>query len=576
MAFKRIIVGNPSYSFAKKNGLAIVDKTRFIERLENVGSMVPVFLRPRRFGKTFLTDMLYCYYDKSLAGEFEQNFKGTWIYSHKTVMASSYCCLCFDFSSVSSDPSAVEASVTDELTNGMRDFTDRYPELGLPYEQIEQADGKPPVKLLKDFFGNFKTNAKHGERLFIIIDEYDHFANDILASDKEAFRQITSTAANHDGFIKQFYACLKQFYAGNKSKPIERFFITGVSAVSLDSLVSGFNIATNISSDPEFSAMAGFTHDELSRLVDETVDFSVLAPLSKTELMSIMEKYYDGYAFSSDGRERVFNSNMCMVFLYGVVRAGKLPNIMPSNAGDDVARLDGLLKLADEKTQEIICDMIFRREDITTVDEPGELNLNHTDSFDFAQAVWMFYYLGYLTMCEAPGTTKYRCPNEIAYQAFADYLAVKAGFGAASSKDLNEILKNGDAGGLAREAEECIAELPDAAFSGFNERNVQLCFHYIIKWRARKLADSIPEADTGDHGRVDLFVKNKIGGPDLMLEFKYLSKSKADDAKIAKALGEARSQLKRYKASPKFKGNRRLKAYAMVFVGPKAAKVEEV
>lgn len=576
MAFKRIIVGNPSYSFTMKNGWAIVDKTRFIERLENAGTMVPVFLRPRRFGKTFLTDMLYCYYDKSLEGDFEQNFKGTWIYSHKTANASSYCCLCFDFSSVSSDPSEVEASVSDELANGIRDFTDRYPELGMPYEQLEQAEGRSPVKLLKDFFGRFKTNAKHGERIFIIIDEYDHFANDILASDKEAFRQITSTAANHEGLIKQIYACLKQFYAGSRRKPIERFFITGVSAVSLDSLVSGFNIATNISSDPEFGAMAGFTHDELSNLVDETVDFRALSPLTKNELMSVMEKHYDGYAFSSDGRERVFNSNMCVVFLYEVVRAGKLPAIMPGNAGDDVARLDGLLKLSDEKTQDIICDKIFRRGDITTVGEPGELNLSHADSFDFSQAVWMLYYLGYLTMCESHGSTRYRCPNEIAYQTFADYLAAKMGFGTASSKDLSEILKNGDAEGLAKEAEKCIAELPDAAFSGFNERSLQLCFHHIIKWRAGKLAESVPEADTGEHGRVDLFVKNKTSGPDLMLEFKYFSKSKADEAKIAKALGEARFQLKRYKASPRFKDNARLKAYAMVFAGPKAVKVEKV
>lgn len=61
-----------------------------------------------------------------------------------------------------------------------------------------------------------------------------------------------------------------------------------------------------------------------------------------------------------------------------------------------------------------------------------------------------------------------------------------------------------------------------------------------------------------------------------MLEFKYFSKSKADEAKIAKALGEARSQLKRYKASPRFKDNARLKAHAMVFAGPKAVKVEKV
>ncbi len=105
MALKRIIIGTPSFSMARQKGWAFVDKTRYLALLENeCGTPAPVFLRPRRFGKTFLAEMLYCYYDKSLAGEFEQNFKGTWIYSHKTREAGSFCCLCLDFSAVSSDP----------------------------------------------------------------------------------------------------------------------------------------------------------------------------------------------------------------------------------------------------------------------------------------------------------------------------------------------------------------------------------------------------------------------------------------------------------------------------------------
>ncbi len=575
MAFKRFIVGNTSYSFAMQNNLALVDKTRFIERLDNENSLVPVFLRPRRFGKSLLVDTLYCYYDKSMEGDFEQNFKGTWIYSHKTPKASSYYCLRFDFSSVSSNPSKVEKSVALAVEIGLSDFTDRYPELGLPYEELKQSQNYSPDGLIKDFVMNFKSHAKEGEKLFILIDEYDHFANDLLSSDKEAFKEITSTAQDHEGSVKQFYATLKQFYGGSRLAPIERFFITGVSAVSLDSLISGFNIATNISTDPQFNAMAGFTHDELSRFVDETVDFSALAQVTKDELMSVMERYYDGYSFSNDGQERVFNSNMCLVFLSSVMKAGRLPKIMPGNAGDDAVRLDGLLKLSDPETNNLICSMIFSREDIANVNEPGELNLNRSNSFDFSQAVWMLYYLGYLTMSNSDGIMQYRCPNEITYQAFADYLAGREGFRTTSTMDLNEILRKGDIESLARLVEKSIAEPPDAAFSGFNERGVQLCFHYVIKWQAQQTADSFPEADTGDHGRADLYVKNKAGGPDLLLEFKYISKSKADDAKVAKALATAKAQLEQYKDGPKFKGNGNLKAYAMVFVGPKVVRIEE-
>ncbi len=74
---------------------------RFIELLENgCTTDAPVFLRPRRFGKTFLALALFNYYDRSLESRFEQNFRGTWICSHRTAGASSFCCLRFDFSSV--------------------------------------------------------------------------------------------------------------------------------------------------------------------------------------------------------------------------------------------------------------------------------------------------------------------------------------------------------------------------------------------------------------------------------------------------------------------------------------------
>ncbi len=87
--------------------------------------------------------------------------------------------------------------------------------------------------------------------------------------------------------------------------------------------------------------------------------------------------------------------------------------------------------------------------------------------------------------------------------------------------------------------------------------------------------EDVNEVDTGGRGRVDLLIENNRGGPDVMLELKYVSKSKADDAKCVKALAEAKAQLERYKASPKFKGDCNLKAFALVFAGPKAVVVEE-
>lgn len=61
----------------RERGFYYVDKTNYITRLENYNA--PVFLRPRRFGKSLLISTLDCYYDRTKAHRFEELFAGTWI-----------------------------------------------------------------------------------------------------------------------------------------------------------------------------------------------------------------------------------------------------------------------------------------------------------------------------------------------------------------------------------------------------------------------------------------------------------------------------------------------------------------
>ena len=102
MNYKNIIPGNLSMAKVREQNLLFVDKTKYIAWLENdAKTNVPVFMRPRRFGKTTLTVLLNNYYDLALKDRFDENFAGTWIGAHRTCGASSYCCLSFDFSIVS-------------------------------------------------------------------------------------------------------------------------------------------------------------------------------------------------------------------------------------------------------------------------------------------------------------------------------------------------------------------------------------------------------------------------------------------------------------------------------------------
>ncbi len=147
MSFKSISTTNLSIAEARKAGLAYVDKTMYIPQLESgAGSNVLLFLRPPSFGKTFLAGTLDCYYDRSLSSRFDENFGGTWILSHKTPRAGSYCCLRFDFSPAP-DPGLAEESFAGKVALGIMDFSGRYPSIAGPFQGRNQIE--PPFAAIR-------------------------------------------------------------------------------------------------------------------------------------------------------------------------------------------------------------------------------------------------------------------------------------------------------------------------------------------------------------------------------------------------------------------------------------------
>ena len=73
-----------------------VDHTHFIPEIEKCKT--PVFLRPKRFGKTAVCSMLAHYYDIGRKDDFARLFGKTWIGRNPTELANSFLVLSFDFS----------------------------------------------------------------------------------------------------------------------------------------------------------------------------------------------------------------------------------------------------------------------------------------------------------------------------------------------------------------------------------------------------------------------------------------------------------------------------------------------
>ena len=576
MAKKKIIIGMRSLSEIRDKGGIYVDKTRFIDYLENnAGTSVPVFLRPRRFGKSLTASMLHNYYDISKKDKFEKNFKGTWIYDHRTPLASSYYVIHFDFSDVSSDSKDVNYTFLTSVGSSIKAFTNSYPDKSLTEDQLDYSLYNSATDLMQVFLDNFSKNAKEGEYLYVIIDEYDHFANEILTRDKEAFKDITSTAEGHEGLIKRFYALLKKYYRGESSGAIDRFFITGVSSVSLDSVTSGFNIATNISLKSDFHEMIGFTHAELSEVIDETVDFSLLSDITKEQVMQIMEENFDGYAFEKKAKEKMFNSNLCLAYLESVISERELPNPNEISLNDDVGKLRGMLNLCENNVREEIVHAMFNKEPID-LKLPDKMNLNSTNYFDKAQMVSLLYHLGYLTIdtetSQKKGLTSFIIPNRVYENLFLDYCRLSMGYSADAYKDLSSMFEeDADITPLLQIITEQIeTKLNPQSLGKFTEMSLQLICDSIINNSIYRKLSSYTEFYTGK-GFADIFVKNTYpNGHYFLLELKYLHKKDDSKSAVDGKLAEAREEIEKYREGTVLKemvGNHPLDCYAIVYVG---------
>ena len=134
----------------------------------------------------------------------------------------------------------------------------------------------------------------------MLIDEYDNFANTILAyRGAEAYESFT----HGGGFYRNFFATLKS--GAGHGGGVERLFITGVSPITLDDLTSGFNIGTNLSLEPEFNELLGFTEAEVRSVLEKYRKCGVDRDVNVA--LDLMREWYDGYRFAEEVDTDVYN-----------------------------------------------------------------------------------------------------------------------------------------------------------------------------------------------------------------------------------------------------------------------------
>jgi hypothetical protein len=379
--------GISNFAEIRRGRYFYADKTAFIPVLEDPrkGRRYLSFLRPRRFGKSTLLSMLEHYYDILQAPHFDELFGGLAIARDPTPDRGRFAVLRLEFTGLSTEGGLAElrAGFHARLHNAIHGFLRRYrdllPEVVAAFEAGLSTGA--PASLMERFLGAMRQGP---HPLYVLVDEYDNFANDIIGRGQDqAYHDIILAG----GFVREFYKTLKE---GTATGVVGRIFMTGVSPIMLNDLTSGFNILNHISQDEDCHALCGLTAGDVGELLDGVLASGGFA-LSRDELLGDLKRYYNGYLFTPRAAERLYNPDMVLYFMKGLTPPAQYPmELLDANARTDYKRLDSLLFTADRKPRPHPVELI------RAVLSEGYIDAEIHDLFPLVEAYDPKYFASYL------------------------------------------------------------------------------------------------------------------------------------------------------------------------------------
>ena len=542
--------GISNYEKIVNDGYYYVDKTKYIEKLENLPETSIMFLRPRKFGKTLFTSVLENYYDKRKSDKFESLYKNTYIGKNPTKLKNSYCILRFNFSGI--DTSTEEETIRcfkNSTIESIKLFIGKY-NIDFYINENQEAE-----EILNSLFTAFSLQ-KNDEKIYVIVDEYDHFANELLGFYPERFRTLVSK----NGKVRKWYEILKK----GTETIVDRIFITGVAPITLDSLTSGFNIGKDITQDVRFNDMMGFTKEELVEILN-----SQEIPIGEQEkILPIMKENYDGYKFSLNAKNQIYNSNMCLYFLSEYTWSKRVPDrLIDMNIASDYSKIGKMLYLCKgENRLEILRKTVQGEPIVDTIVE----KFNPAIEFTETHMISMLYYLGYLTISgESLGMPELTIPNKVMKEIYASYfmqlMNQEAEFkidNSTSQQILREIALEGKIDKMIEVLKIYLNNLSNRDLIKFDEKYIKLIFYCIAMELPIYSTKSEMEVNR-NYPDILLVPRDRTKGyKAIMVEFKYLKKG--ETAKLEDKQKEAREQIKRYSTFEEIKDIEGLRKYTIV------------
>jgi hypothetical protein len=569
-------------------GYFYVDRTSYIRLIEETGDQL-LLLRPRRFGKSMLLSMLENYYDVNKADEFDRLFGKLEIGKNPTPLHNQYLVMRWDFSAVRTYGAVedVARALNDHINIRIENFANRYEHL------LSRKVTIYPDNAAVSFESALIAIQRTPYKLYLLIDEYDNFANEVLMAGGTVGRQRYQELVEGEGVFRSIFKTIKSATGG---LGLDRFFIVGVSPIVLSDVSSGFNISGNIYLRRSFDDICGFTEQEVENALHQVVDELNLPPTQVDEALFMMRAFYNGYSFSYDLPPTIYNSTLTLYFLQHLLQEGTYPSQMfDSNLAMDQTKIAYISQLPNGEQvllaalQENPPTALQEIEDRFGVERM--LRAEHESGFMTS----LLYYFGVLTLTDertADGKHILRIPNQVARQLYAERIGklllpdVKER--EQGNATANLLCQQGDLQPLCDFiVQHYFRVFDNRDYRWANELTVKTAFLTLLFDNSRYMMDSEPALQR-NYGDLLMLIRpemRKYQLFDILFEFEYVTLTEAgvdgESARtlpsvdvsalpaVKKKVDEARRQLQNYKQllHTNHGAQLKLRCYAVVALG---------
>ena len=512
-----------------------VDNTSLVRELEPCKT--PVFLRPKRFGKSIVCSMLAHYYDINLKDRFDEFFGMTDIGRNPTPLRNSFLVLTFDFSTVQVGTLAeIERNFWRNVQGTVGSFAVKYKGLA-DWSKIKTATGPADcINMVREVI-----RENHLPPLYVIIDEYDTFTNELVVSNRDMeYNAVCGHDAKGDVTRESFFkAFFKSFKAGLADGTVGRTYFTGVLPITLDDLSSGFNVGTIVSLNPELLNLVGFTQAQVERYVDSVYAEHGFDRSNREAVLADLKAFYDGYRFVPDA-EPLYNSTICNWYLFNFVSCkGKQPSfIIDANVRTDIGWFRRLAQ-TNSRALERLRAYVERGEGEDVSQSALSAKFGRSKFFSEEFFPYALYYLGLLTFEDS---MTFNIPNLTIKNMFVDYydeLSEFTNVDAARRAFVQSIRTHVKSDGTWRDIFDAFwlhyvkARIPAQAFDKVNENFFRTtftsrCLDYLADFY------SFETEYNSSEGRCDFLAipKPGVAKPAQLVEFKYFTNAAAEKENV--------------------------------------------